>query len=92
MVMKKIKNKSKKQVKKIVTKKITGPINKKMIIGDVAEKYPEAVEIMFKYGLHCIGCHVSPFETIEQGSLAHGLSEKQIDEMIKEMNRKLKKK
>lgn len=74
------------------TVKIVGPINKKMIIGDVAEKYPKAVEVMFKFGLHCIGCHVSPFESIEQGSLAHGLSSKQIDEMVKEMNVKVEKK
>lgn len=81
-----IKKSSKKIIKKIVTKKTVGPINKTMTIGDVAEKYPQAVEIMGKYGLHCIGCHVSPFESIEQGCLAHGLNSKDIDKMVDEMN------
>lgn len=81
-MMKKTNVKSKKTVK--IQKQL---INKKMTIGDVAEKYPQAVEIMAKYGLHCIGCHVSPFESIEQGCLAHGLSSKDIDKMVDEMNK-----
>lgn len=86
-MMKKKIIKSKKIIKKIVVKKVNGPINKKMVIGDLAEKFPSAVEVMFKYGLHCIGCHVSPFETLEQGAMAHGLSAKQIDEMVSEINK-----
>lgn len=76
----------KKTVKKEAKKQL---ITKESVIGDVAEKYPKAVEVMFKYGLHCIGCHVSPFETIEQGSLAHGMSEKDIAKMVDEMNAKV---
>jgi len=91
MVTKKTKVKSKKVVKKTI-KTQKELITKKMVIGEIAEKYPSAVEVMFKFGLHCIGCHVSPFETLEQGASAHGLSEKQIDEMVKEMNEKVKKK
>lgn len=67
-------------------------IKKNMKIGDVLEKHPETYHIMLKYGLHCVGCHVSLFESIEQGSLAHGLNKGEIEKMVKEMNEIIKKK
>ncbi len=62
-------------------------ITKDMTIGEVVEKYPDAAEVLTNFGLHCIGCHVSPFETIEQGSMGHGMDEATIAEMIKEANK-----
>ena len=67
-------------------------ITKETIISEAVEKNERAAEIMFKHGLHCIGCHVSAHETIEQGCKAHGLSDKEIDEIVKEMNKAEKKK
>ncbi len=61
-------------------------ISKEMTIGEVVQNYPETVEIMLKYGLHCIGCGVSPFESIEGGAAGHGMSEIEVTEMLKEMN------
>lgn len=57
-----------------------------MTLGEVVQAYPETVNIMFKYGLHCIGCHVATWETIEQGMQAHGNTAEQIDSMVREMN------
>lgn len=62
------------------------PVSRKMLIGDVAAGYPEAIEIMLARGFHCIGCHVSPFETIEQGAYVHGISGAQLDAMMAEIN------
>lgn len=67
-------------------------INKSMTFGEVMERYPFAAEIFFKHGLHCVGCHVAFFETIEQGATAHGMDEETIDNMIKEVNNAIKKK
>lgn len=62
-------------------------ITKEMTLGEVVEKFgAEAAKVMFKYGLHCIGCHVATFETIEQGARAHGLDDKQIAKMVKDLN------
>ena len=61
-------------------------ITKHMPLGDVAMQYPESGEIFFKYGLHCIGCHVAMFETIEQGALAHGLTQKDVDKLVQDLN------
>ena len=57
-----------------------------MLIGDVIKKYPHAVSIMLEHGLQCVGCHVNPYETIEQGAMAHGMDKEDVDKMIKQIN------
>ncbi len=64
----------------------TQAITKDMTIGEVVAKYPETAEIMMGYGLHCIGCHVNPYESIEGGALGHGMSPETVQQMVKEMN------
>jgi len=67
-------------------------ITKKMGIIEILEKSPESAETMFKYGLHCVGCMAAKFESLEEGCKAHGISEKDIDKMIDEINQKIEKK
>ena len=67
-------------------------ITKDMTLGEVITKHPEAARVMLKYGLHCVGCHVAAFETVEQGAKAHDMDKKQTDKMLKEMNEVIKKK
>ena len=64
-------------------------VSKSMTLGEVVEKFPESAEVMMNYGLHCIGCHVASWETIEQGALGHGLGEKEIEKMVTEINEKI---
>lgn len=61
-------------------------IDKKIKLGELFEKYPEAAEILFNRGLHCLGCGLAAFETLEQGALAHGLSEEEIDQLVAGIN------
>ena len=53
---------------------------------------PECGDVLMEYGLHCIGCHLSPMESIEEGAKAHGLTGAQVDKLIRELNEKLKEK
>jgi len=64
-----------------------GKISKEMTLGEVVGTFPDSVPVMLSYGLHCIGCHVAAFETIEQGARAHGMSDKGIEKMLAEMNK-----
>ncbi|MBI3190248.1 iron-sulfur cluster assembly accessory protein [archaeon] len=66
---------------------MTQAITKDMTMGSIIEKYPIAAEIMQSYGLHCFGCHVNVFETLEQGALGHGMPEEQMNEMLAEINK-----
>ena len=73
------------QESKAVTKEQL--ISKDMLIGEVVEKYPHAASAMTSYGLHCVGCHVNPYETIEQGALRHGMPMDMLEEMMLEVNK-----
>ena len=64
-------------------------ITKDMTLGEAVSKYPQTMEVLFGYGLHCIGCHVSAYETIEQGALAHGLDDKQVKKLVEDMNKRI---
>lgn len=62
-------------------------ITKDMTIGEVIEKYPETADIMMSYGLHCFGCHVNVYETLEQGIVSHDMEETALNSMIEDMNK-----
>ncbi len=48
--------------------------------------YPEAAEIIQSYGLHCVGCHANPYETLEMGARGHGMDDATIATMIADVN------
>ena len=62
------------------------PITRDTMVGDAAQMSPDAPEIMFSYGLHCFGCGMNAFETIEQGCMGHGMGDDEIDNLVKELN------
>jgi hybrid cluster-associated redox disulfide protein len=63
-------------------------ISKDMTFGELIRSYPDTVSILGNYGLHCIGCHLSIYETIEQGMKAHGLDGAALEKLINELNKK----
>ncbi|MDP3385940.1 MAG: DUF1858 domain-containing protein [Eubacteriales bacterium] len=58
-------------------------ISKDMYIGQVLREKPESAEILFQYGMGCIGCPSSQMETLEQAAAVHGLD---LDELLKSLN------
>lgn len=58
-------------------------ITKEMPIGDVVRKYPKTIEVFMRHGLHCIGCAVAAFESIEEGAVAHGI---EIEPLMADLN------
>jgi hybrid cluster-associated redox disulfide protein len=69
-------------MQKKITKKMT--FQEAMLVDQMAGL------IFLKYGLHCIGCHMSADESIEDGARAHGLDDQEISKMIKEINENIK--
>ena len=61
-------------------------VTKDMTMGEIIQKWPAAADIMQSYGLHCFGCHINLFESLEQGVLAHGMDEKIVDSILDELN------
>jgi len=52
---------------------------------ELLEKYPQTAEVLAKKGFHCLGCALASFETLEQGAKAHGMEDKEVGELIKEI-------
>lgn len=93
--MEKAKKTKKSNVKKNITKtssnvkvavKSKDFVTKDSTIGDIITNYPESAEVMMKYGLHCFGCHVAYYETLEQGVAGHGMDPKIVPKLVKDMN------
>jgi hybrid cluster-associated redox disulfide protein len=66
-----------------------GPITQGMLIKEVVEKYPQTLEVLIEAGLHCIGCTLSAFDSIEAGCALHGMSQEEIQALVRKMNKKL---
>ena len=79
-----------KKTKQTKTEKLKLKITKDMTLGEVVTKYPKAAEVMLKQGMHCVGCHVAAYETVEQGAIAHGFDKKQIKKLLEDMNKTVK--
>jgi len=74
----------------IASKSLKKQIHKDMQIAEAVALHPAVGEIFAGFGLHCVGCHVSPYETIEQGCLIHGMSMGTIKKMIDTVNDTIK--
>lgn len=67
-------------------------LTKDMFMSGIGMESPKAAELLSEYGLHCLGCFASQFDTLEQGAMVHGLDDDEIEEMINDVNAELRKK
>ena len=44
-------------------------------------------QMLLDFGIHCIGCGASTFETLGQGVIGHGFSEQQLDKLMSDLNK-----
>ena len=58
-------------------------VNEKTLVGEVVSAYPEAAEVLFGIGMHCLGCPASRGETLEQACMVHGVD---TDTFLDELN------
>ena len=66
-------------------------ITKDTTIGEIVEKYPQTIDTLTGFGVHCVGCHVSPFESLEMGFKGHGMDDATIAEAVKKLNEVIEK-
>ena len=43
-------------------------INKKTLIGEIVNRYPETAEVLLGIGMHCLGCPASQAESLVPGN------------------------
>ncbi len=58
-------------------------ITKDTLIADIVNINPESVEILQRYGMHCLGCALAHMETLEEAVNAHGA---ELDKLLAELN------
>ena len=58
-------------------------ITKDMLIGEIIRNKPEAVDILLRFGLGCIGCPASQMESLEEAAMVHGI---EVNELLKALN------
>ncbi|MBI2106270.1 iron-sulfur cluster assembly accessory protein [Candidatus Woesearchaeota archaeon] len=63
-----------------------GKVTKDTTIGDIVESHPEVIETLTELGVHCVGCHVSPFESLEMGFKGHGMSDEDVEQAVIKLN------
>jgi iron-sulfur cluster assembly protein len=73
-----------------ITKERENSITKNMTIGDVVQQYPHLAEILLENGVHCVGCGARYFETLEMGFKGHGMTDEQVDAIVKKLNQAIK--
>jgi iron-sulfur cluster assembly accessory protein len=65
-------------------------IHKEMRIQEIFSTYPQKsqtlAQIMTDTGLHCVGCSASTWETLEAGTLGHGMSQLDLESLISRLN------
>lgn len=54
-----------------------------MTIGSVVRTYPNSVEVLFSFGMGCVGCPSAQAETLEEACMVHGLK---IDQLMAALN------
>ena len=62
---------------------MAGKVTKDMNIIEIAQKYPESIEVFHKYGLGCLGCAAARFENLEAGAKVHGFD---VNDMVNDIN------
>lgn len=63
-------------------------ITRETTIGDIVAlyPYPEIVETLMGFGVHCVGCQVSAYESLEDGFAGHGMGDEEINEAVRQLN------
>ena len=63
-------------------------ITKKTQMNEILNANLNAAQILFEAGMGCVGCPMAMQETLEDGCKAHGMNDKEMDEIVNKINRK----
>ena len=61
-------------------------ITPRMRVADVLRKWPETLPVFLSHRMSCIGCFLSPFDTIEEALTVYGLP---VAAVLVELNRRI---
>jgi len=59
-------------------------INKDMTIYEALQVKPGCEEILFGFGMHCLGCAIAREETLAEAAMVHGIN---VDELVEALEK-----
>lgn len=60
----------------------TTVVNRKTLIGEIVNQYPETAEVLLGIGMHCLGCPASQAESLEDACAVHGVDPESVIKAI----------
>ncbi len=68
-----------------IAKKKKSSIDLNMTFGEILSQNPDSADVMLSYGLHCVGCGINEYDTIQQGAAIHGLSKEDMKSLLEDL-------
>jgi hybrid cluster-associated redox disulfide protein len=62
---------------------MTDPLTASTTVADVLRKRPLAARVLLNHRMHCLGCEIAPFETLEEACGIYGVS---VRDLLAELN------
>lgn len=59
-------------------------ITKDTLIKEIVEEYPETIEVLTNYGMHCLSCAAQTNESLELACMMHDLDPAQVVDILNE--------
>ena len=60
--------------------KVTG----ETLIGQIVREHPEANQVLFSIGMHCLGCPASQSESLAEAAMVHGFKPEDVVNAVNE--------
>lgn len=57
-------------------------VTRETLVGEIVNTYPEAIDVLFAIGMHCLGCPASQGESLEDACAVHGFEPSAVVEAI----------
>ena len=59
-------------------------ISENSLVGDIVREHPEAADVLYRAGMHCVGCHAAVDESLADACAVHAVDPKEIIKAINE--------
>lgn len=49
------------------------PVETSHLVDDIMRRWPSTIRVFLKYRMHCVGCPIACFHTVEEACREHGV-------------------
>jgi hypothetical protein len=73
----------------MTTKQKPYKVTPSSLIIDILNECPHAVALLEEYEFYCVTCFITETETLQMAAKNHGMTKKELEMMLKEINQEL---